>query len=976
MGSNVGTSHLKKVLKLSAIMAQLITLMDGIKKSVPDHFNYCLACNCDLSFSTGNCADGNGLCECRPEFLPPRCDQCNIGYYGYPYCKPCDCNANGTLGNVCEVGGGQCPCKPNYGGLNCDRCQEGFYGFPNCLPCNCNPSTSVKSTCESDRGQCHCLANYGGRQCDMCHAGYYNYPRCDFCSCDPTGCVEEICDSVSGKCLCKPGYAGPSCDRCAPGYSGYPVCEECNCNEFGSANDFCDVNGRCQCLPNYAGLKCDQCSPGSYNFPECNFCNCEPVGSIGVSCNDNGECVCKENFDNQKCDVCKEGFYNYPYCEECNCNPAGVLPTFLGCGSVTSGKLCECKERVSGRICNECKPLFWNLKISNPLGCEDCNCYLGGTVAGIAVCGRSDGQCMCKPNVGSRECSQCVEGTYQLDENDLFGCKDCGCDIGGSVNNICDKQTGQCPCRPRISGRKCDRPLETHYFPTLFQHQYEIEDGRTPVGTQVRYGYDENVFPGFSWRGYAVFSELQKEVLLDLFIEKPSLYQVFLYYMNFGGENVYGIITFTPETFGDIQQSYDMLFEVTTRPKFMKVSGKQGLIASPFVLNPGRWTVSIRVERPLFLDYMVLLPQSYYEATLLQQEVSNPCILHDKDSQVCLLYRYPPFSLGTEIVRGEIGYVLDNDQRKNTVLFDEPEALSELQTSRMALLGKEQNNLNLDYTISQPGPHVMIISYHTPQKGQSATATIDVESSPDRIEQGRATFYDCGYSFLCRLAVVDQQGEVATFNLESNYVNAAINMVDDYSDVAIDEVAFVPANLWHMDYIVPKPLCIRKDGQCIESEYLPVPESTKIEFESGYNEYQKASVLPNGVTDTDIVLVNLKELDNVIDLQGSVSTPGLYAFIVHYYQPDHPTFEAKVIIQDGEYHEATLPLPFCPSVSGCRTVVHAKDTQETAFQIEQNFQLNIRQPANKTVWLEKMGCLEAPYNRAGVDGLFQSGGFF
>ncbi|GFT48977.1 laminin subunit alpha [Nephila pilipes] len=911
----------------------------------------CQPCNCDPSFSTGNCADGNGLCECRPEFLPPRCDQCNVGYYGYPYCKPCDCNSNGTLGNVCEVGGGQCPCKPNYGGLNCDRCQEGFYGFPNCLPCNCNPSTSVKSTCESGSGQCHCLANYGGRQCDTCHAGYYNYPRCDFCSCDPTGCVEEICDSVSGKCLCKPGYAGPSCDRCAPGYSGYPVCEECNCNEFGSANDFCDVNGRCQCLPNYAGLKCDQCSPGSYNFPECNFCNCEPVGSIGVSCNNEGECVCKANFDNQKCDMCKEGFYNYPYCEECNCNPAGVLPTFLGCGSVTSGKLCECKERVTGRICNDCRPLFWNLKISNPLGCEDCNCYLGGTVAGIAVCGRNDGQCMCKPNVGSRECSQCIEGTYQLDENDLFGCKDCGCDIGGSVNNICDKQTGQCPCRPRITGRRCDRPLETHYFPTLFQHQYEIEDGRTPVGTQVRYGYDENVFPGFSWRGYAVFSEIQKEVLLDLFIEKPSLYQVFLYYMNFGGENVYGIITFTPETFGDIQQSYDMLFEVTTRPKFMKVSGKQGLIASPFVLNPGRWTVSIRVEKPLFLDYMVLLPQSYYEATLLQQDVSSPCILHDKDSEVCLLYRYPPFPLDAEIVRGEIGYVLDDDERKNTILFDEPEALSELQTSRMARIGKEQNNLHLDYTISQPGPHVMIITYYTPQKGQSATATIDVESSPDKIEQGRATFYDCGYSFLCRLAVVDQQGEVATFNLESNYVNVAINMVDDYSDVAIDDVAFVPANLWHMDYIVPEPLCIRKDGACMESEYLPVPESTKIEFESGYNEYQKATVLPNGVTDTDIVLVNLKELDNVIDLRGTVSTPGLYVFIVHYYQPDHPTFEAKVIIQDGEYHEAVLPLPFCPSVSGCRTVVHAKDTQQTAFEINQDFQLNIRQPANKTVWL-------------------------
>lgn len=42
----------------------------------------------------------------------------------------------------------------------------------------------------------------------------------------------------------------------------------------------------------------------------------------------------------------------------------------------------------------------------------------------------------------------------------------------------------------------------------------------------------------------------QKEVLLDILIEKPSLYQVFFYYLNFGGENVDGIITFSPETFG------------------------------------------------------------------------------------------------------------------------------------------------------------------------------------------------------------------------------------------------------------------------------------------------------------------------------------------------------------------------------------------------------------------------------------------
>ncbi|XP_054719477.1 laminin subunit alpha-like [Uloborus diversus] len=925
----------------------------------------CQPCNCDLAVSTGNCADGSGLCECRPEFLPPYCNDCNLGYYGYPECKLCDCHPNGTYGDVCEVSGGQCPCKASYGGINCDRCEEGYYGFPDCLPCNCNPSTSVRSTCDPVDGQCPCQGNYFGRQCDRCRVGYYNYPTCEYCNCDPTGCVEEICDSNTGACICKEGYGGPTCDRCAPGYYGYPVCEECKCNEQGSVSSVCDISGRCQCLSNYAGLKCDQCSPGYYSFPDCFPCDCEPTGSIGVSCGNDKQCVCRNNFDGERCDVCKEGFYNYPYCEECNCDPAGVLPTFLGCGSLTSGLLCECKERVTGRICNECKPLYWNLKASNPLGCEDCNCFLGGTVGGIAVCGKTNGQCLCKPNVGSRQCSQCKDGTFGLDSDDLFGCKDCGCDIGGSVNNVCDKDSGQCACRPRISGRRCDSPLQTHFFPTMFQHQFEIEDGRTSVGTQVRYGYEENVFPGFSWRGYAVFSDvLQKEVLLDIFVEKPSLYEVYFHYLNFGGENVYGTITFSPETFGDIQQSTDMVFEATQKPRLMKVSGKQGAVASPFVLNPGRWTVSIRIEKPLFLDYMVLLPQSYYEATLLQEDVSNLCHLND-DGSFCRSFAHPPLPADASVVRGEAGYVPDGDDRRYTNVYDNEDVLRRLKTQRMAWLDKEQEKLHLDFRLSRPEPHVMIITYHTPENGQGATATVEL-SSTEKMEKGMVTFYDCSYSFLCRQVVVDQYGEVAKFNLDSNYVTAVITLTEE-ANLAVDNVALVPADLWQMDYIVPQSLCVQQDESCIETEYPIVPESTKVEFESSPNENRKTTDLPEGVFDEDIGLVNLAEHDNLVDLEGSVPAPGVYIIAVHYYQPNHPKFDAKVMVQNGEYHDEILTFDFCPSVSGCRTVVHSKSTSDpTPVQLFQNFYLTIQQPENKTVWVDYVLVIPAQQFRENV----------
>ena len=46
---------------------------------------------------------------------------------------------------------------------------------------------------------------------------------------------------------------------------------------------------------------------------------------------------------------------------------------------------------------------------------------------------------------------------------------------------------------------------------------YEMEDGRTPAGGLVRYGFDENNFPRFSWRGYAVFSRLQVKLKTKYF---------------------------------------------------------------------------------------------------------------------------------------------------------------------------------------------------------------------------------------------------------------------------------------------------------------------------------------------------------------------------------------------------------------------------------------------------------------------------
>ncbi|ELT98554.1 hypothetical protein CAPTEDRAFT_83551, partial [Capitella teleta] len=108
----------------------------------------CQECECDPFFSTGECDGGSGECYCKPEFTGRSCEECAIGFFDWPRCRPCECNVNGTQNQVCQVGGGECPCKPNYEGTNCDQCAYGYYGFPDCKRCDCDSVGSLSGYCE------------------------------------------------------------------------------------------------------------------------------------------------------------------------------------------------------------------------------------------------------------------------------------------------------------------------------------------------------------------------------------------------------------------------------------------------------------------------------------------------------------------------------------------------------------------------------------------------------------------------------------------------------------------------------------------------------------------------------------------------------------------------------------------------------------------------------------------------------------
>lgn len=108
----------------------------------------------------------------------------------------------------------------------------------------------------------------------------------------------------------------------------------------------------------------------------------------------------------------------------------------------------------------------------------------------------------------------------------MFGCQDCDCHPGSSIDNNCDRTTGQCVCLRNIVGLKCDQPEPGYFIPDLHQLKYEIEDGFSK-NKQVRYSFDEELFPKFSWKGYVHLNKVTVIIQFFFLKIKNSIFKKF-----------------------------------------------------------------------------------------------------------------------------------------------------------------------------------------------------------------------------------------------------------------------------------------------------------------------------------------------------------------------------------------------------------------------------------------------------------------
>ncbi|KAK2517936.1 Lama3 [Columba guinea] len=405
----------------------------------------------------------------------------------------------------------------------------------------------------------NCQHNTAGINCEKCAKGYYRPygvsvrapDGCILCECNLAGTQPEVCDFL-GRCLCRSGVAGLQCDSCQPGHHSFPACQECNCDAIGSVEKTCGPRGQCLCHSNYAGLSCDQCAPGYYSYPSCLPCQCSPDGSQHDMCESvSGQCWCRTGVTGRQCDRCLSAANSFPYCQGAN---------------------------------SECDP-------SGSIGSHSDN-----------------GHCYCKSNVCGDSCDTCEAGYYALENKNYFGCQGCQCDIGGSLSPMCAEPQGGCQCRPHVVGTACHEPEKNYFFPDLHHMKFEIEEGASVKGREIRFGYDPQEFPGFSWRGYARMSSIQNEVRITLNVEKSNLYlfRIILRYINPGGETLSGHISACqsrPET--GAAQSKEIVFPPSKEPAFVTIPGKSS--TEPFSLVPGTWTVSIMAEEVLLVDLQMTI---------------------------------------------------------------------------------------------------------------------------------------------------------------------------------------------------------------------------------------------------------------------------------------------------------------------------------------------------------------------------------
>ncbi|XP_030589628.1 laminin subunit alpha-5 isoform X2 [Archocentrus centrarchus] len=272
-------------------------------------------------------------------------------------------------------------------------------------------------------------------------------------------------------CMCPANYLGDSCQKCAPGYYRDTIglflgkCVRCSCN--GHSDQCLDGSGICvNCQHNTAGDHCERCQGGFMGNNSidgqavaCSSCPCPLRASSNnfaegcVPRGDSMQCLCMPGYAGPACERCAPGFYGNPMvlgsrCQPCDCSGnSDPNMLFIDCHPLT-GHCLSCMHNTAGPRCETCAAGYYGDPI-NHKNCTKCDCSPCGTES----CDPHSGQCRCKPGVTGPLCDRCEDGSFGFDS--CSGCRKCDCDASAALVQPCDPQSGRCACRHGVSGSGC-----------------------------------------------------------------------------------------------------------------------------------------------------------------------------------------------------------------------------------------------------------------------------------------------------------------------------------------------------------------------------------------------------------------------------------------------------------------------------------------------------------------------------------------
>lgn len=102
-----------------------------------------------------------------------------------------------------------------------------------------------------------------------------------------------------------------------------------------------------------------------------------------------------------------------------------------------------------GMHCDSCVDGYWNIRGAS--GCQPCKCDPTNSLNNI--CDKVSGQCKCNPGYGGRQCDECGQNYFG---NPDLQCIPCDCNMEGTELPACDPYTGECICRDGVTGIFCD----------------------------------------------------------------------------------------------------------------------------------------------------------------------------------------------------------------------------------------------------------------------------------------------------------------------------------------------------------------------------------------------------------------------------------------------------------------------------------------------------------------------------------------